>query len=69
MPTRSSALFSTGVPVRAQLRRRGDRADHLAGVLCAVLDPLRFVEHDQVEMDARTAPRVLHASRSRQRTS
>ena len=50
MPTRSSGVFSIGVPVRAQLRvRRIERAISLV-VLLGVLDPLGFVEHHQVEM-------------------
>ena len=53
MPTRSSGLFSTGVPVSAQLRRARDRPHDLAGRAVAVLDPLRFVEHDQIEVQAR----------------
>ena len=57
MPTRSSGVFSIGVPVRAQLRRAADRADDLAGRAAGVFDPLGFVENDQIEMQ----PVVEHA--------
>ena len=39
-----------GVPVRAQLREREMARTTWLVVLDAVLDPLGFVEHDQVEV-------------------
>ena len=61
MPTRSSELFSTGVPVSAQLRLREIERTTWLVAAAAVLDPLRFVQHDQVELQS---PR-RHSSRSR----
>ena len=48
IPTRSSTLFSIGVPVSAQLRPRGiDRTTWLV-MFDSILDPLRLVEDHQV---------------------
>ena len=55
MPTKSSTLFSIGVPVRAQLRPRGiDRTTSLV-VLAGVFDPLCFIQHDEVVVIVRMA--------------
>ena len=49
MPTKSSTLFSIGVPVSAQLRRRGIEQIASLVVLRRFFDPLRFVDDHQVE--------------------
>ena len=66
MLTRSSMRFSIGVPVIAQLRSRVQAAHHLGRLRFAVLDALRLVEHDHVEVDAaRRRPRRRRASAAR----
>ena len=50
MPTRSSVLFSTGVPVSAQLLLREIEPHDLACRPQKIFDPLRFVENHEIEM-------------------
>ena len=52
MLTRSSARFSIGVPVMAQLRSRLMPRTTCGGLRVAVLDALGLVEHDHVEVHA-----------------
>ena len=62
MPTRSSALFSTGVPVSAQLRLREIEQTTSLVELSRFLDPLRLRR-------ARPGRNARPASRSRSRSS